>query len=164
MQILINYLIYIGLIKNNKMRNKLIVLIIVTCLFVLSCNRMESYTNTEFVIANNSKHDLELRYFVYLEQHYSVEDTIFNIPKKSEMRVMYYDDMGSSVYGRPLGLSPDSVYITFNSKRIVYRKGDTENMGIIDIANYYERKVDDNNYEFTYTITSEDYENATEIN
>lgn len=148
--------------SKNTMKNKLIFFVIVIVSVASSCDRMEPYTNVEFVIINNSKYTTDLRYFIYrMPDGYTKTDTMLRITQNSEIRVCYYDDMGSSIYGFPLGIYPDSVFLTFdNTKRIIYRSNDSSGKGILDINNYEKRKVDEHNYEFTYTITEEDYNNA----
>jgi hypothetical protein len=146
------------------MRNTIIILSIAIVLVFFSCDRMEPYTNVEFVVINNSSHNVELHYFIFMTAYSSVKDTTFNIPENSEIRIFYEDDMGSSIYGSPLGLIPDSVYIIFdNTKRIVYKQAEIDDKGILDIENYDEEQVDEHNYEFTYTISETDYDNAVEI-
>ncbi|HYX10229.1 MAG TPA: hypothetical protein VE912_26105 [Bacteroidales bacterium] len=148
------------------MKNKVIIFVIAIVSLFFSCDRMETYTNVQFLVINNSAHNVKLHYFVFMTAYYSVKDTIFHIPENSEIRIIYEDDMGSSIYGSdsPLGLRPDSVYITFdNTKRIIYRQDDSFDKGILDINNYVERKTDEHNYEFSYTITGEDYNNAEKL-
>ncbi|BDX39108.1 hypothetical protein CYCD_24630 [Tenuifilaceae bacterium CYCD] len=146
----------------NTMKAKLIFFVIAIVSVASSCDRMEPYTNVEFVIINNSKYSVDLHYFTYITPDgYAKADTVLSIPQYSEIRVYYYDDMGSSIYGFPLGVSPDSVYLTFdNTKRIIYRSNDSSDKGILDINSYEEKKIDEHNYEFTYTITEDDYNNA----
>lgn len=123
------------------MKNKVIIFVIALVSLFLSCDRMEPYTNVEFMIVNDSGFNVELKYFNYIiESGHNIKDTTFIIPENAEIRVIYNDDMGSSIYGYPLGVAPDSVYITFNNaKRIIYRRNDSIDKGILGINNYEER-------------------------
>lgn len=57
----------------------------------------------------------------------------------------------------------DSAYLVFdNAKFMVFSKGEL-NTEIFFIENYEGRKVKENEFEFFYTFTEEDYENAQEI-
>lgn len=147
------------------MKDKVIIFIAIIGSLFFSCGKMEPYTNVEFVVDNTSKYNVELEFFRFVIQSgHHIKDITFSIPEKSEIKIIYLDDMGSSIDGFPIGVIPDSVFITFNNvKRIVYRQNDLKKKSILDITSYSKSEIDEHNNKYTYSITDEDYENAIEI-
>ncbi len=122
---------------------------------------------SEVVIKNNS--GVSLKYITYGFPYEGVlfhNDTIILNSQESYSR-MYYGDGGDA---RPPMESPllyDSVKIFFNNERsVIYRQKPEDSE--IDRSPYsyeaYDTKMlGDDHYEYTYTITEEDYNNATPI-
>ena len=159
MLMLMNYLLYIGKLKKEKMKKK--ILFLAAILFIISCEPEPEDPELYYTIKNVSTHNLKLTVFdLFVQESNYYCDTTFLLIENSEI-VFRYKYL-SSIDGA-FGPAADSTYIIFDDiKQLIYKRGDGKNRNIFDIENYIERKID-YNFQFTYLISDEDYENAVEI-
>jgi len=138
---------------------KLFLLLIVVCCFYSSCR--DHGTLTIFYVDNISNHDVELSVFnAEIQLRGSAIDTTYVIPKNGriEDRVSTKGDDDFSYF--PFG-NPDSAIIAFDKTvQIIYRRNDSNPRNILKINSYSGGKKDDGLYEFIYSITDDDYNNA----
>lgn len=138
-------------------------------LFLISCI-VETSTITEYIVKNQTTHDLSLVLYhnAYEDSIPRVVESITQIPVDGESSQMHGDATGSQLYRYPLGESTDSVIIIFDdSRKLVYRRNEPDvERNILNIENYVERIREDNNlttYTYTYTLTEKDYSNAVPV-
>lgn len=143
---------------------KFLILIIVISFLISSCGTGEPESRTDFTIKNVSSHNVKLTVFNGAMPNQNIKDTIFLLDSNSEISYYYIlDGEDAPISEYPLGPA-DSAYIIFNDNlRIIYRRDDLNPRNILDINSYDGGKVDDGWYQYKYSITNEDYDNATEI-
>lgn len=138
------------------MKKKL--LFLAAALVIISCGPKPEDSKLYYTIKNASTHILKLKVFDLFDQESNNYcDTTFLLNENSEIIFRY--EYLSSIDGA-FGPAADSVYIIFDDiKQLIYKRGDGKNRNIFDIENYEEIEIDDD-LQFTYSITNEDYENA----
>jgi hypothetical protein len=144
-----------------KMRKIHIFLIAIICL-VSSCG--DRGTDTLFYVKNRSNHNVKLTLFNANIQGISQSiDTTYIMPNLSEI-TNFVSMKGNNDYSLlPFG-SPDSARIIFDDNlKISFKRDDSKSRNILHFENYTGGKADDRRYEFTYTITEDDYKNAKPI-
>jgi hypothetical protein len=142
----------------------LIIIIIINGTIISSCIK-DYETVTSFYVKNISNHEVILTVFnAEFQTLGSYKDTSYTIPQYSEISYYSVSKGKDSHYYYPFGPLADSAFITFdNSLRIIYRRNDSSPRNILNIENYKGGKKNDELYEYTYSITNEDYANAIEI-
>ena len=137
----------------------IIIAILLTWVLVSSCEPEPPDKYTNYIINNVSNHNVKLLIF-YNWFDDSNNDSLIVISKNTEIKNTYIN----STPIIPFGLAVDSLYIHFNeNRRIIYRKNDEHLRNILDINSYDVRKNGNYLYEYEYTITDEDYDNAVNI-
>lgn len=71
-------------------------------------------TLTEFVIENNTEHEVKIEVSNFETHFYSSVDTIFTVNTDSKFSHNYEQDGEDAVYEYPFGVSSDSIIIHFN--------------------------------------------------
>jgi len=141
------------------MKNLKVFIIILGLLFY-SCKNGEPYTSTYFFIKNNSGHNVKLTVFnaeiQHLGQHF---DTTFILPNNHTI-MNFFDFKGNdgNNYAKPFGNLADSAFITFDEIfRITYQSDDSKPRNILHTESYLGGKKNAELFEYTYTITEDDY-------
>lgn len=142
------------------MGKKIIFLIVISFLVTL-CS--DGGTDTVFYVKNNSGHSVKLSIFnVEIQSKSWVKDTTYVLPNLSEINNTV-SLKGHGYAMLPFG-NPDSAYIVFdNSLIIMFKRNDPNIRNVLNFDSYTGGKKEDNLYEFTYTITEDDYKNAKPI-
>jgi hypothetical protein len=144
--------------------NTKIVLLMIISLLLSSCG-MEPESLTEFIVKNSSSHNVEFTIFNGELPHKVGAQTItILLNEDSEESYIYTMDGENRFYDNYVLGGPDSVYITFDNNRLItYKPNEPDPRNFIDISSWEGEKMSDTHYIYTYSITNEDYENATEI-
>ena len=140
---------------------RLIVLSIVCC--CLSCG--DHGTTTVFYVKNASSHHVKLTVFnAEFQSIGGYKDSTFIIPSNSEVNISFLARGNNDYTLLPFGIKADSAYIIFDdSLRITYNRNDLIPRNILHFDSYSGGKKDDALYEYNYTISEADYNNAIHI-
>ena len=139
------------------------ILLLIIILIINSCIKEKAVT-TSFIVKNLSDYHVDLLIFGFEDNLKAKVDTIFNIPTDSQIKVCYGGTLGTSVYNFPFGIDVDSAFIVFeNLRRTIYRRENISNRNILNIQSYTGGKIDDDYYEYIYSIINEDFNNAIPI-
>ena len=131
--------------------------LLLVVLFIISCEPEPYDKQLNFTINNNSKYTIELDIFKSYFPNSPIRDTSLTIVSGSELIYTFYNKSGQE----PFGMSSDSAYITFDSiRRLIYKREDSQIRNILDVNSWKVDTVNIHTYEFEYSFTDEDYENA----
>ncbi len=146
------------------MKNGTLILLFFQLLFFYSCITRETEGIAETIIINNSGHKV---YYIAYGVHASNESgndgkVKIEIPDKEKHKETRGDMGGVD----PFPFQSDSVQIKFGVKKVVtyyYELNPVNKRSPFSEQAYNIKDLGDYHYEYTYTITEEDYNNATPI-
>ncbi len=129
--------------------------------FLSSCIYRDPATITETIIYNSSKRDVN--YVIYGMHNKSSIDTIFIFDGESyettNVAIGYYSIFPGA---------GDSVEMIFDCERVVkyfpFVDDSNKYKNVFSMEAYEKEKIKEGHFRFIYTITEEDYNNATPIN
>lgn len=140
------------------MRNKIL---LIPLFFICYSCITDHITSTVFIIKNNTNNLVKIDVQIMDESSSYIKDSLLVINEFSEVENSFIKDGEDSMALSPFGLNPNTAEIIFDDTlSIFYTWDDTNPRNIIDINNYTGGKVKDGLFEFTFTITEEDYNNA----
>jgi len=146
---------------------KRIVTILIGAISAITLSCIKEYeTSIEFCVKNDSGHDVSLFVSKSDIEFGHITDTTLMIPKETEFVYNHSEKgKGGGEYVFPFGFHSDSACITFDDGlRIIYLKEDIDLRNILHKESYTGGKVSEKHglyhYQYTYTITEDDYINA----
>lgn len=145
------------------MKSKITSYCLILLLPLISCNP-DYYSTTKFIVENKSNQFIKVEIYNFMTEEEAFVDTSFNLSTGDKYEISY-GGKGDESYKYPFGYRTDSAIIRFNSDKIkLFYKDDLQDRNILEINNFIGKKVSEENYqikyEYTYSITDEDYNNS----